>query len=130
MKNLENELKNLETNLKPLKKLSKSIPKTKPQVAEEMKDLAVNICEIVCAYYGVKYGQLMSKYRGELVTQARQMAMYIIREKTQLGPEAIAKIFDRDRTTYLYSFNKIGELVRSKYRDDIKQDYFNINIQL
>jgi chromosomal replication initiator protein len=97
---------------------------------QEKKDLAVNICEVVCAYYGIKYGQLMSKYRGETVTQARQMAMYIIREKTQLGPEAIAKIFDRDRTTYLYSFNKIGELVRSKYRDDIKQDYFNINIQL
>jgi chromosomal replication initiator protein len=126
MKNLENELSNLETNLKPLR----TYYKNKPQIEQEKKDLAVNICEVVCAYYGVKYGQLMSKYRGELVTQARQMAMYIIREKTQLGPEAIAKIFDRDRTTYLYSFNKIGELVRSKYRDDIKQDYFNINIQL
>jgi chromosomal replication initiator protein len=126
MKNLENELSNLEKNLKPLR----TYYKNKPQIEQEKKDLAVNICEVVCAYYGVKYGQLMSKYRGELVTQARQMAMYIIREKTQLGPEAIAKIFDRDRTTYLYSFNKIGELVRSKYRDDIKQDYFNINIQL
>jgi len=126
MKNLEKELSNLETNLKPLR----TYYKNKPQIEQEKKDLAVNICEVVCAYYGVKYGQLMSKYRGELVTQARQMAMYIIREKTQLGPEAIAKIFDRDRTTYLYSFNKIGELVRSKYRDDIKQDYFNINIQL
>jgi chromosomal replication initiation ATPase DnaA len=126
MKNLEKELLNLETNLKPLR----TYYKNKPQIEQEKKDLAINICEVVCAYYGVKYGQLMSKYRGELVTQARQMAMYIIREKTQLGPEAIAKIFDRDRTTYLYSFNKIGELVRSKYRDDIKQDYFNINIQL
>ena len=126
MKNLENELSNLETNLKP----SRTYCKNKPQIEQEKKDLAVNICEVVCAYYGIKYGQLMSKYRGETVTQARQMAMYIIREKTQLGPEAIAKIFDRDRTTYLYSFNKIGELVRSKYRDDIKQDYFNINIQL
>lgn len=126
MKNSENELSNLETNLKP----SRTYCKNKPQIEQEKKETAVNICEVVCAYYGVKYGQLMSKYRGETVTQARQMAMYIIREKTQLGPEAIAKIFDRDRTTYLYSFNKIGELVRSKYRDDIKQDYFNINIQL
>ena len=126
MKNLENELSNLETNLKP----SRIYCKNKHQIEQEKKDLAVNICEVVCAYYGVKYGQLMSKYRGELVTQARQMAMYIIREKTQLGPEAIAQIFDRDRTTYLHSFNKIDGLVRSKYRDDIKEDYLNINMQL
>lgn len=128
MKNLEKELKNLETNLKPLKKLSKSTPKSKPQIAEELKLEAIRIAELVCKYYGVKYGQLMSNYRGGTIIQARQMAMYIVKRRTDLGAEQIASIFQRDRTSFLYSYGKIDVLLRSKVRDDIKDDFNNLNI--
>lgn len=126
MKNLENESANLKQNLKP----SRNYYKTKPQIEEEKKQIAIRICEVVSTYYGVKYGQLLGPSRIDKITQARHMAMYLVREKTQLSPEKIAQIFNRDRTTYLYSFNKIDGLIRSKYRDDVKQDYFNINIQI
>lgn len=125
MKNLENELPNLETKSKNLKKES---IKSKPQIAEEMKLEAVRIAEAVCKYYGVKYGQLMSKYRGNEVIQARQMAMYIVKRRTDLGAEEIASIFQRDRTSFLYSYAKIDTLLRSKVRDDIKEDFNNLNI--
>ncbi len=42
---------------------------------EQQKEYAVEIAEKVCNYYQIKYGQMMSKYRGEEVTLARQMAM-------------------------------------------------------
>lgn len=125
MKNLNNELPNLETKSKNLKKES---IKSKPQIAEEMKLEAVRIAEAVCKYYGVKYGQLMSKYRGNEVIQARQMAMYIVKRRTDLGAEEIASIFQRDRTSFLYSYAKIDTLLRSKVRDDIKEDFNNLNI--
>ena len=125
MKNLENELPNLETKSKNLKKES---IKSKPQIAEEMKLEAVRIAEAVCKYYGVKYGQLMSKYRGNEVIQARQMAMYIVKRRTDLGAEEIASIFQRDRTSFFYSYAKIDTLLRSKVRDDIKEDFNNLNI--
>ena len=128
MKNLEKELKNLQTNSKPLKTLSKSTPKSKPQIAEEMKLEAIRIAELVCKYYGVKYGQLMSNYRGNNVIQARQMSMYIVKRRTDLGAEAIASIFQRDRTSFLYSYGKIDVLLRSRVRDDIKEDFNNLNI--
>ena len=125
MKNLKNELPNLETKSKNLKKES---IKSKPQIAEELKEEAVRIAEAVCKYYGVKYGQLMSKYRGNEVIQARQMAMYIVKRRTDLGAEEIASIFQRDRTSFLYSYAKIDTLLRSKVRDDIKEDFNNLNI--
>ena len=93
-----------------------------------MKLEAIRIAELVCKYYGVKFGQLMSKYRGNNVIQARQMAMYIVKRRTDLGAEAIASIFQRDRTSFLYSYGKIDVLLRSKVRDDIKDDFNNLNI--
>lgn len=93
-----------------------------------MKLESVRIAEAVCKYYGVKYGQLMSKYRGNEVIQARQMAMYIVKRRTDLGAEEIASIFQRDRTSFLYSYAKIDNLLRSKVRDDIKEDFNNLNI--
>lgn len=125
MKNLKNESMNLETKSKNLNKES---IKSKPQIQEEMKLEAVRIAEAVCKYYGVKYGQLMSKYRGNEVIQARQMAMYIVKRRTDLGAEEIASIFQRDRTSFLYSYAKIDTLLRSKVRDDIKEDFNNLNI--
>ena len=125
MKNLENELPNLETKSKNLRKES---IKSKPQIQEELKEEAVRIAEAVCKYYGVKYGLLMSNYRGNKVIPARQMAMYIVKRRTDLGAEEIASIFQRDRTSFLYSYAKIDTLLRSKVRDDIKEDFNNLNI--
>ncbi len=75
---------------------------------EQQKEYAIEIAEKVCNYYQIKYGQMMSKYRGEEVTLARQMTMYLTKEKTELNGEEIAQIFNRDRTTVLHSISKIS----------------------
>ena len=97
---------------------------------EQQKEYAVEIAEKVCNYYQIKYGQMMSKYRGEEVTLARQMTMYLTKEKTELNGEEIGKIFNRDRTTVLYSIQKIREQLSNKFDDTIKKDIFNLNVLL
>lgn len=95
---------------------------------EEQKEYAIEIAEKVCNYYQIKYGQMMSKYRGEEVTLARQMTMYLTKEKTNLNGEEIAKIFNRDRTTVLHSISKIKGQLSNKFDDSIKKDVFNLNV--
>jgi chromosomal replication initiation ATPase DnaA len=102
--------------------------KTTRMSKEEQKEYAVEIAEKVCNYYQIKYGQLMSKYRGEEVTLARQMTMYLTKEKTELNGEEIAQIFNRDRTTVLHSIQKIRGQLSNKFDDTIKKDVFNLNV--
>lgn len=102
--------------------------KTTRMSKEEQKDYAIEIAEKVCNYYQIKYGQMMSKYRGEEVTLARQMTMYLTKEKTNLNGEEIAKIFNRDRTTVLHSISKIKGQLSNKFDDTIKKDVFNLNV--
>ncbi len=102
--------------------------KTTRMDKEQQKEYAVEIAEKVCNYYQIKYGQMMSKYRGEEVTLARQMTMYLTKEKTELNGEEIAKIFNRDRTTVLHSISKIRGQLSNKFDDTIKKDVFNLNV--
>jgi chromosomal replication initiation ATPase DnaA len=95
---------------------------------EEQRDYAITVAEKVCEYYQIPYGQLMSKYRGEEVALARQMSMYLTKEKTELNSEEIAKIFKRDRTTVLHSVQKIRGQLSNKFDDTIKTDVFNLNV--
>ena len=104
--------------------------KTTRMSKEEQKEYAIEIAEKVCNYYQIKYGQMMSKYRGEEVTLARQMTMYLTKEKTNLNGEEIAKIFNRDRTTVLHSISKIKGQLSNKFDDTIKNDIFNLNVLL
>lgn len=97
---------------------------------EQQKEYAIEMAEKICNYYQIKYGQLMSKYRGEEVTLARQMSMYFTKEKTELNGEEIAKIFNRDRTTVLHSVQKIRGQLTNKFDDTIKNDIFNLNVLL
>jgi chromosomal replication initiation ATPase DnaA len=97
---------------------------------QEQKDYTIQIAEKICNYYQIKYGKVMSKYRGEEVTLARQMSMYFANEKTALNNEEIGIIFNRDRTTVLHSINKIKGQLSNKFDDTIKNDIFNINVIL
>ena len=104
--------------------------KTTRMDKEQQKEYAVQIAEKVCSYYQIKYGQMMSKYRGEEVTLARQMTMYFTKQKTELNGEEIAQLFKRDRTTVLHSISKIRGQLTNKFDDTIKNDIFNLNVLL
>ena len=97
---------------------------------EQQKEYTITMTKKVCDYYQIPYGQLMSKYRGEEVTLARQMSMYFARERTELNSEEIAQLFKRDRTTVLHSIQKIRGQLTNKFDDTIKNDVFNLNVVL
>lgn len=97
---------------------------------EQQKEYTITMAKKVCDYYQIPYGQLMSKYRGEEVTLARQMSMYFARERTELNSEEIAQLFKRDRTTVLHSIQKIRGQLTNKFDDTIKNDVFNLNVVL
>lgn len=121
------ELKKEIENLKDLLDKTLNI-KTIRMSKEEQREYAITIAEKVCDYYQIHYGQIMSKYRGEEVALARQMSMYLTKEKTELNSEEIAKIFKRDRTTVLHSIQKIRGQLSNKFDDTIKNDVFNLNV--
>jgi chromosomal replication initiation ATPase DnaA len=104
--------------------------KTTRMDKEQQKEYAVQMAEKICNYYQIKYGQMMSKYRGEEVTLARQMTMYFTKQKTELNGEEIAQLFKRDRTTVLHSISKIKGQLSNKFDDTIKNDIFNLNVLL
>lgn len=129
---LRDKNKELKKELNRLKDLldEKLNIKTTRMDKEEQKAYAIQVAEKVCDYYQIKYGQLMSKYRGEEVTLARQMTMYMTKEKTELNGEEIGQIFNRDRTTVLHSIQKIRGQLTNKFDDTIKNDVFNLNVLL
>ena len=104
--------------------------KTTRMDKEQQKDYIIEMAEKICSYYKISYGQLMSKYRGEEVTLARQMSMYFAKDRTELNSDEIGKIFNRDRTTVLHSIQKIRGQLTNKLDDTIKNDVFNLNVVL
>jgi chromosomal replication initiation ATPase DnaA len=129
---LRDKNKELKKEINRLKDLldQQSNIKTTRMDKEQQKEYAVEMAEKICSYYQIKYGQMMSKYRGEEVTLARQMTMYFTKQKTELNGEEIAQLFKRDRTTVLHSIQKIRGQLTNKFDDTIKNDIFNLNVLL
>ncbi|MGI6030015.1 MAG: chromosomal replication initiator protein DnaA [Eubacteriales bacterium] len=64
----------------------------------------------VAKYYGLKPADLLSKKRTNEVAVPRQIAMYIIRETTDLSLPAIGKHFGgRDHTTVMHAIKKVEQ---------------------
>ena len=54
---------------------------------------------------------------------ARQVAMYIARETTDLSFKAIGECFGKDHTTVLYNVNKIEDFLKDKpYQKELVDD--------
>jgi chromosomal replication initiator protein len=72
--------------------------------------------EATAKYFNVTRRDLLSKSRRANIARARQMAMYLCREKTASSLSDIGLAFgNRDHTTVLYSISKIeGELTADK----------------
>jgi chromosomal replication initiator protein len=69
---------------------------------------ARQIQEAVAARLGVTLEALLSPSRAAPVAQARQLAMYLTRELTDLSLPAIAEVFNRrDHTTVMHAIRKV-----------------------
>ena len=64
-------------------------------------------------FYSITPDKIYSLSRSKDTVMPRQIAMYLIRELTDLSLPMIGQVFKRDHTTVMHSINKIEELMRS-----------------
>lgn len=92
--------------------LVKSVLKDRAPVSADVLVTPIEIMNSVANYYGISVNDLTGNSRVAQVAIARQIAMYICREQTNLSLPKIGQIFgNRDHTTVMYAFNKISDLM-------------------
>ena len=73
--------------------------------------------------YNVSESDILSNRRTAELVLARQVAMYISRETTDLSFKAIGECFGKDHTTVLYNVNKVEEFLKDKpYQKELVDD--------
>lgn len=88
------------------------------------------IIEEVCKYYNIENDSLRGQGRTKDTVLARQIAIYIIRNMTNLSLTEIGKEFDgRDHTTIMHSISRVESLMKqnSEINEIIKDLNANIN---
>lgn len=88
-----------------------------------------NILEKVSFTFGVTPEQLKSERRDANINNARQAAMYIIREITGLSQDEVGKVFGRNHSTVNSSLKNVQQKMNSdpKYKNLINEIIKNIN---
>lgn len=87
----------------------------------------------VCSCYNVDEAVLRGNKRDKVTAEARQVAMYLIRNMAHRSYPEIGREFGKDHTTAIHSINKVTELLQdenSGIRDNIKDITLNINNKL
>jgi chromosomal replication initiator protein len=71
------------------------------------------ILEETAKFFGFTVEDIISKHRQRPLVTARQIAMYVMRELTELSYPNIAREFGgRDHTTVIHATSKIARLIR------------------
>jgi chromosomal replication initiator protein len=92
------------------------------QVAAEINRAARQSCgrarveavlQAICDYYGVSRPMLLSKSREMTVAQARQVAMYLLREDAGLTATQVGQELGRDHSTVLHGHARIANALES-----------------
>jgi chromosomal replication initiator protein len=74
-----------------------------------------DIISEVSKYYSISADDLFGSSRQQAVAQARQIAMYLIREQTNLSLPKIGQLFgNRDHTTVMYANKKVTDLMKER----------------
>lgn len=69
-----------------------------------------DVTKVVCEYFNVELARVRSASRRQSLVQARQLAMYLVREMTGAPLTQIGGYFGgRDHTTVLYACRKVAE---------------------
>ena len=81
------------------------------------------IIDEVARTYNVSESDILSNRKTAPLVLARQVAMYIARETTDLSFKAIGESFGKDHSTVLYNVNRIEEFLRDKpYEKELVDD--------
>ncbi len=82
-----------------------------------------NIIMEVARTYNVSEADILSNRRTAQLVIARQVAMYIARETTDLSYKMIGASFGKDHTTVLYNVNRVEEFLKDKpYQKELVED--------
>jgi chromosomal replication initiator protein len=70
---------------------------------------AEKIIELVCDHYNMTYDEMRVNLRDRDIRYPRQVAMYVMRERTNLSRREIGEYFDKDTTTVFHAWKLIGD---------------------
>lgn len=90
-----------------------------------------HIRDVVCDHFGLKIEDMLSKRRDRQLAQARQIAMYLAKNYTQLSLSTIgATIGKRDHATVLHACKVVSDLMEmdKSYKGCIEEIKQKINI--
>ncbi len=77
---------------------------------------SATILSVVAEYFETTVSELRGTGKARAITHARQIAMYLCRELTDLSLPKIGQIFDRDHTTVMYAERKIRKEMPERRR--------------
>ena len=75
--------------------------------------LIEKILSAVSKAYGVSSDEMKSKKRTDNITNARHVAIYLIKQLTELTLKEIGAIFGRDHSTVVFSVEKVGKNIKT-----------------
>ena len=100
-----------------------NMPLDLPNVSRAIDDMFKNegnalptpslIISQVCKFYSIDETVLRGTLKNKGTAEARQVAVYLIRQLTNLSTPDIGKEFNRDHSTILHSINKVEALLKS-----------------
>jgi len=85
-------------------------------LGEDANSIApMEIVRAVADYFKITQEELFGKSRSQAIVIARQIAMYLCREKTTMSLPKIGALFgNRDHTTVMYAIKKVGDLMKER----------------
>lgn len=99
-------IQNIDLDVETVKKVLKCDAKAKKIDIE-------SIAKVVCKNFDVSESDLKSTARNQKIAHARQIAIYLTREITQLSFVNIAEFFNKKHPTILFSYEKIKEELKT-----------------
>ena len=79
-------------------------------IGKECKISVEDVINMITSEFAISARDLTGKSRTQAISLPRQIAMYLLREHTELSLEDIGRVFsNRDHTTVLYAVTKIRD---------------------
>ena len=94
---------------------AKTVLKDLVPLGESKVTTPAEINEAVCRYYQLNKDDINGSSRIKAIAMARQIAMYLCREMTDLSLPKIGELFGRDHTTVMYACKKVSEMMRERH---------------
>ena len=89
------------------------------------------VVDLVAHYFNLSSEKLLSRDRSRNIALPRQIAMYLLREETDVSLPKIGEVLGgRDHTTVMYAINKITKEIRSDSGSKVGRDVMKLKEQL